>query len=496
MAVGNQRAWIGVDLGTQSVRALAVAEDGAPLGVASRPLHSTRDGARHEQDPSSWWSTAADALAEVSAGLATGTEVGGVAVDATSGTIAVLERDGRFAGAGIMYDDTRGARYVEEAQQAGGELWQRLAYHIQPSWALPTLVHLARSGELSGGRRMVHQGDVVNRALVGHEVPTDSSQALKSGVDLTTLTWPTDVFARLAVDPAVLPGVVLPGTALGVVCVAAAERTGIPVGTPVLAGTTDGCAAQLGAGALAPGQWISVLGTTLVVKGVSTELLHDETGAVYSHRAPHDHLWLPGGASSTGAGILNQLLPGADLDALAGRAGGLRTVPLCYPLTGTGERFPFVAPQAYGFLGIGPLIAGDAAETFSAVAHGVAFVERLCYDLLDLTGADVTGSVALTGGGARNTWWNQLRCDVLGVPVVLPTSAEPALGAAVLAASSEFGVLDAAAALVRVSATLEPQTGDDLADSYFALVNALAEHGWVGPALASHAHGRAHGAVA
>jgi len=483
-----------VDLGTQSVRALAVAADGTPLGVASHPLHSSRDGARHEQDPGSWWAAAADALTELNAGLPAPTEVGGIAVDATSGTIAVLERDRRFGGPGIMYDDARGAEHVPAAQQAGGELWERLAYRIQPSWALPTLVHLARAGQLSGGRTVVHQGDVVNRALVGHEVATDSSQALKSGVDLTTLNWPREVFDRLGVDAAVLPEVVLPGTLLGRVCVAAAERTGLAAGTPVLAGTTDGCAAQLGAGALAPGQWNSVLGTTLVVKGVSTELLHDQTGAVYSHRAPHEQLWLPGGASSTGAGVLNELLPGADLNALSGQAAAIDPGLLCYPLAGTGERFPFVAPEATGFIGGGPLTGTDPAALFWAVAHGVAFIERLCYDLLDLAGADVTGSVAFTGGGARNAWWNQLRCNVLGVPVLLPTSAEPALGAAVLAASSELGVREAAAALVRLSATLDPQPGEERVGPYLRLVDELASRDWVGAPLAAHAHRRADGA--
>ena len=83
---------------------------------------------------------------------------------------------------------------------------------------------------------------------------------------------------------------------------------------------TDGCAAQLAAGALEVGEWNSVLGTTLALKGVSASLPHDPTGAVYSHRAPHGDLWLPGGASSTGAGAVRALFPDADLDALTAAA--------------------------------------------------------------------------------------------------------------------------------------------------------------------------------
>src|SRR4029079_6142435 len=99
------------------------------------------------------------------------------------------------------------------------------------------------------------------------------------------------------------------GTHLGNVWAAAAAETSIPEGTPIFAGMTDGCSAQLGAGAVRVGSWNSVLGTTLVLKGVAPELLKDPLGVVYSHRSPDGH-WLPGGASSVGAGVLAQQFPG------------------------------------------------------------------------------------------------------------------------------------------------------------------------------------------
>ena len=59
--------WVGVDLGTQSVRTVAVGSTGTVLSAAARPLTSSRDGNRHEQDPHEWWAKAADALARWSA---------------------------------------------------------------------------------------------------------------------------------------------------------------------------------------------------------------------------------------------------------------------------------------------------------------------------------------------------------------------------------------------------------------------------------------------
>jgi sugar (pentulose or hexulose) kinase len=475
--------WIGIDLGTQSVRALAVDSGGNVVARSSRPLHGKRDGVRHEQDPASWWSLTADALAEISSTV-DGHRVGAVAVCATSGTVLLTGLDGTPRTPGLMYDDARAGELAGQAQAAGAELWQDLGYRMQPTWALPKLLWWRDEGLLGDDVRLAHQPDVVASGLTGHPVASDSSHALKSGYDLVSGRWPVDVLDRLKVDPASLPPVVLPGTVLGEVCAAAAARTGLPRGTPVVAGMTDGCAAQLGAGSLELGEWNSVLGTTLTLKGVSATLLHDPAGAVYSHRAPFGDLWLPGGASSTGAGAVRALFDSADLDALTAKAAHVRDVPLCYPLVGHGERFPFVAPDARGFFGAGPLaaVADDPARLFAAVCTGVAHIERLSFDVLQAAGADVSGPISFTGGATRNRWWNQLRCDLLGVPVRLPENPEPALGMAVLAAGAADGDIPGAARrLVRIRETLEPRPARtaELTPAYLSFVDYLTERGWL-----------------
>ena len=504
----GEDAWIGIDLGTQGVRGLVVDDDGQVLAVAERPLSShigEIDGRRtHEQDPEQWWSATAEVLAEMVGALRQqdrpGPRIAGIACDSTSGSFLLADPSGRPLTAGLMYDDARGAGELHDVRAAGHALWQRLGLSVQGSWALPRMVWLARQGRWPSNARLLHQGDLVVERLVGHPVATDTSQALKSGVDLQSLAWPDEVLAALDLPIQSLPSVVLPGSPLGVVSRAVAELTGVAAGTPVFAGCTDGCAAQLGAGAVAPGQWNAVLGTTLVLKGVTEELLHDPTGAVYSHRSP-DGGWWPGGASSTGAAAVRDLFARADLAALTEAAArvDLADVPVVYPLTSRGERFPFVAPSAEGFaLGDGraptPLArlsaVRDDATAFAAVALGVASIERLCVDLLDLSGAPVE-SVAMTGGGARNLWWTQLRCDLLGVPVQLPERAESALGAAVLAAGGRGpgGLAGAAGRLVRQRTVLEPDAGRaaQLLAAHVALVEALSSRGWLDERLTQHA---------
>ncbi|KPC81854.1 MULTISPECIES: FGGY-family carbohydrate kinase [Streptomyces] len=487
--------WLGIDLGTQGVRAVAVTSDGRLLGTGSSPLTSHRRGERHEQDPQQWWSAVCSAVGQTCAAGADPRRIRAVAVDATSGTVTLTDRHGRCVTPGLMYDDGRATVEAEQVNALGEEQWAKAGYRrMQRSWGLPKLRWMLDRypHAVADGWRLAHQNDVINRRLVGHDVPTDTSNALKSGADAATVTWPEQVFAELAIPTGVLPGLVVPGTVVGEVCAGAAAECGLVPGIPVVAGMTDGCAAQLGSGATAVGSWNSVLGTTLVLKGVTEDLLHDPSGIVYSHRSPSGH-WLPGGASSTGAGLVAREFAGAGLDRLTDEAAPLLPTGLLrYPLVSPGERFPFVAPDAVAFSSREP---AGRAEDFAALMQGVAYLERLCFDYLDLLGAPTDGTVVLTGGATRNPVWNQLRADVLRRPLSLPLHAQPALGMAVLAASSCGGAggLDrAAAAIVRPGRVLEPRSVHRSAhqEGYARLLDLLVQRGWLSETVSAHARER------
>jgi sugar (pentulose or hexulose) kinase len=288
--VDEGAGWLGIDLGTQSVRVLLVTADGTVLGSGSAPLTGRRDGVRHEQDPLRWWAALCTASRAALGSAPPDLPVGGLAVCGTSGTVLLTDGCGRPVSPALMYDDGRAKAEAVRAREAG------LA--VQDTWALPKALWLL--GEYGGGSlRLAHQPDLIVSRLTGEPPPADSSHALKTGYDLDGDRWPEAALDGLGVPDSLLPSVVRPGTRLGEVSSAAADATGIPTGTPVLAGMTDGCAAQIASGALRPGSWNSVLGTTLVLKGAARDPVRDPTGVVYNHRAP-DGTWLPGGASSPG----------------------------------------------------------------------------------------------------------------------------------------------------------------------------------------------------
>jgi D-ribulokinase len=482
--------WVGLDLGTQSARALVVSASGRVAGSASRPLASRRDGARHEQDPAAWWDALAGACRAALDGVAA-ERVEGVATCATSGTILLVDRSGAPLTPALMYDDTRADAQAQRVAAAG----HALGHRVGAAWGLPKLLWLLEHDPPPArGARLTHQPDVVIRRLVGHDVATDASHALKSGYDVRRGRWPADLLDTLGVPVQLLPEVVPAGARLGAVCARAAAATAIPAGTPVFAGMTDGCAAQLAAGALRDGAWNSVLGTTLVLKGVSPRRIRDPNGVLYCHRSP-DGGWLPGGASSSGAGVLSERFPGRDLDELGRRAQAHeRDAPLAYPLLARGERFPFHAPQARAFIVGEP---GGEAQHFAALLQGLAYVERLCLDYVSLLGAPVEGELSLTGGATRSRYWCQLRADVLARAVRLPEQAESAFGMTVLAAAATRGLAcaDVAAEMCRTREILEPRTDrvERFREPYVRLVDELERRGWLESEVAGHARSRAGG---
>ena len=472
----------GVDVATANVRAMVVDATGAVLAEASAALPQpvTPRAGWVEQDPRAWWPAVASALGRATEALGgLSRSIVAVAVCATSGTVMVLDADGKAAGPALLYSDQRATQEAAIAQTAGEARWRRLGLHIQPSFGLPKAGWLCR--EHPDAARMAHVSDVVVGRLIGRSAPTDWSHALKSGYDPDRREWATEALEALGIRGELMPEVLQPTESAGEVTATAAAETGLPVGCQVRLGMTDACASQLGAGASEPGQFVSVLGSTLAIKGVSRDLVVDPAGAVYSHRHP-DGWWMPGGASSTGAGILEHEFAGRDLRQLDDRAA--RRGPadvVTYPLAGRGERFPFSVPDAEGFWLGEP---ADQVEKYRATLEGVAFVERLALERLVSLGCDIRPPISLAGGGSRSAVWNGIRAKVLGHPVVAKPTATTALGACILAAAETIHPdLAAATRCMSVSGTeVDPDDGSDarvLEDSYNRFVTALTQRGWL-----------------
>ena len=457
----------GVDVATADVR-VTVADGRGQVragGRAELPAPVRPRPGWSEQDARGWWPAVVAAMGRATADLGTARDaIVAVAVSATSGTVVLADADGEPRGPALLYDDRRAGDASPPAMARWGWL-------------------LADVDDRSEVRFAWHASDLVVARLVGGPPPTDWSTAHKSGYDPVARRWPDAALEALGVPSRLLPEVRPPTAPAGTVCPEAAEATGLPAGCQVRLGMTDASAAQIAAGADRPGRFVSVVGTTLVVKGATQHLVEDPSGAVYSHRHP-DGWWLPGGASNTGGAALSAGFAGADLGDLDRRAADHGPAGcVTYPLTGTGERFPFVAPDATGFW-LGSADGDD--ERYRATLEGVAFVERLGYDHLAGLGATAEPPLASAGGGTRSRVWTAIRATVLGREMAVPACPETAFGACVLAAAGTLhpDLTAAGAAMVRTVASVEPveHEGEALEESYHRLVGELRQRGWVGEA--------------
>ncbi|MFC7341426.1 FGGY-family carbohydrate kinase [Saccharopolyspora griseoalba] len=467
----------GVDIATANARVQVHDPAGNLLAAASRALPPPeRSGPRSEQDANSWWPAVRDCLAACTEQLGPrSAEITALAISATSGTVVAVDRDGRPLGPALMYDDRRAEEEASTARRAGEARWRRTGMVPTAGSGLARIGRLVR--DHPDAELVCHTPDVVARELVGHPVPTDTSHALKSGYDATAEEWAEEALAALRVPTSSLPHVVRPTAVLGAVSTVAAAATGLPVGCEVRAGMTDGCAGQLACGAVDLGRFVTVLGTTMVLKGVAEQPVHDPAGAVYSHLHP-DGGWLPGGAANIGGSALADRPPGelADLDAAALARGPANVVD--YPLRGRGERFPFQAPEAEAFrLGT----PADRVEEHRARLEGIAFCERLALERLSELGAAAEGAIRTAGGGARSREWCAIRAAVLGRPVLRLQGAGTALGAALLAASGTVhpDLSAAAKAMVPAAELVDPRPDERLEDNYRRFCDELRGRGWL-----------------
>ncbi|MFN5453613.1 FGGY-family carbohydrate kinase, partial [Bradyrhizobium sp.] len=351
--------FVGIDVGTSGVRACAVDARGDIQGAAAMALAAPRQsGNALDQDPELWWQAATAAISKLGEIIDLGA-VARIASDGTSGTLLLIDADGRPRSPGLMYND---ARATHEAKRIAAVAPPESGAHGASS-ALAKLLHLMAS--TSGARHAVHQADWIAGRLAGRHGVSDENNALKLGYDPVRRCWP-QWLDQLGIPPDLLPTILVPGTPFAEIDPAVARRLGLSSSARIVAGTTDGVAAFIATGAETPGDAVTSLGTTLVVKLVATQPIFAADQGVYSHRLGDK--WLAGGASNSGGAALLAHFSTEDMD---------RMTPLLrpddptgldyYPLPKPGERFPIADPA------LAPRIAPRPAEDhrfFQALLEG------------------------------------------------------------------------------------------------------------------------------
>jgi hypothetical protein len=416
--------FLGIDVGTGGVRACAIDERGAIQGIASAALPAPRQaGDAIDQDPELWWHAVTAAILKLGE-MVDLAHVERIAVDGTSGTLLLIDAAGQPRSLGLMYND---ARATEESARIAKVAPAESGAHGRSS-ALAKLLHLLHQRDSSDARHAVHQADWIAGRLADCHGTSDENNALKLGYDPLTRRWPSWL-EPLGVPCEFLPKVLVPGTSFAEIDPNVAKTLGLPRSARIVAGTTDGVAAFIATRADQPGDAVTSLGTTLVVKLLAARPIFAADQGVYSHRL--GERWLAGGASNTGGAALLMHFTTEQMERLTRQLKPQRRTGLdYYPLPRIGERFPIADPNLAAR--VSPRPAEDGVF-FQGLLEGIASVEALAYQQLALLGAPPLQRVITIGGGARNEAWTLIRQRTLGVPVTVAGQTEACYGAALLA---------------------------------------------------------------
>ena len=407
--------FLGLDFGTTGARAMLIDDQNQIVAQA----HCTYD----IRDCFSWLRALQWLCASLPANLRQ--RISNIAIDGTSSTLLLCDASNTPLASPILYNDACATEQLGliAAHAPNGHTVR------SATSSLAKLLYLRQRHSHPATGYCSDQASWLAAMLTGRPGVSDYHNALKLGYDVEALAWPAWMKA-LGVE-AFLPEVLVPGTMLGQLTPEVAHKLDLPKSCVVRAGTTDSIAAFIASGAYTPGAAVTSLGSTLVVKLLSTQRVEDARYGVYSHR--FGDLWLAGGASNSGGAALRQYFDDMDLAALSQQIDPSQDSGLdYYPLPSRGERFPINNPE---------MVPRTAPRPKSDVAflhgllEGIARIEARAYALLAELGATPVTQVLTAGGGSKNSAWAAMRQRLLGVPVQAASQDAAAYGAALLAKS-------------------------------------------------------------
>jgi sugar (pentulose or hexulose) kinase len=457
---------LGIDVGTSSLKAVLFDEGLRPLASARREYPTRYPGpACAEQDPEDWDRALCDATRELLE--RTGTRparIAAVGIAGMSSLALPVDGAGTPLRPAMIWLDRR-ARAQAERGRAGFEARQVAVSgnRCDPSCFAPKVAWIREHEPAVYARAaaFLHCNAFLVQRLTGAFTMDVSEAGLSLVCDIRSGGYSDELVRAWGLDPRKLPGVAGCTAIAGRVTPAAAARTGLAAGTPVIAGAMDNVAATVGLGLRDDGDGYIAAGTVVNVGVMSDRPATGGVGLVY-HAGVEDRWLLNGGADAAGAGMpwLRAVLDDTDVSALSALGAGVTDgdQPLVFlPYLG-GQRAPLWNDAAAGvLLGITP--ATERRHLARAVMEGVALAARHVFEQL---GARRPVRTALTGGITHSRAWTQLMADATGLRLAVCDQAEVStVGAAALAGVGVglHRTAQEAAARVPKGAAIEPDPG-------------------------------------
>jgi FGGY-family pentulose kinase len=502
-ALAKEPLVLGLDVGTQSLRAALVDLEGRTVAFGVAPIETTYPRPTWaEQDPGQWWAAARAAVqSSLAQAGAAAEQVIAIGLDCTACTVLACNQQGTPLRPALLWMDQRSYREADAISATGDRVLRYVSGKVSPEWMLPKALWLKNNEPevYRRAERIVECTDWMMYRLTGQWTLSLNHVAVKWNYARPDGGWPVALMKAVGLEDllAKWPERIVPlGKGEARLDAAAALDLGLNAGTPVAQGGVDAYLGMLGLGATSAGD-------VAVIVGSSTCHLAQSRGGVFGSGAAGCYpdatveglYTIEAGQTATGS-ILDwyrRHFAGRE-QAEAERRGvnvyqvldeTAATVPpgadgLVVRDDWQGNRSPYKNPLARGAIA-GLSLAHGPGHVFRALYEATACGTRHILEDAAAHGLDVE-RVFLGGGGARSAVWLQIHADILKKPVHLTRESEScALGSAMTAAVAAGAYRDfdeAARAMVAIEKVVEPKAEnahayDDLFARYIDLYDRL-----------------------
>lgn len=459
--------YIGIDLGTSSVKGLLMSETLEVISTYSQDYPNNVDSRGwSEQNPEDWYERSIIVLKKLIA--ESEDNVAAISFSGQMHGMVTLDSDDNVIRPAILWNDQRTVKeckYLNE--NIGSEFLIENTGNIALTGYTDPKVLWMKSNEPELFNRIdkvMLPKDYLSYMLSG-VFATDYSDA--SGtlyLDVRNKKWSKPMLDILGLDESNVPKLYNSYDKIGVVCDEIKKLLGIDYDIDIVIGGGDQAVGSVGTGTVNNGDVNISLGTSGVVFAAMNDYIHDSAGTLHTFCDATGKYHKMGVALNSGGSMnwwTSNILHSKQFTEMEVEMNKLDPAEKLYYLPYLiGERSPINDPEIRGsFLGLS-LHHTDAHLT-RAIIEGVSFSIRQMYD-----GMQVAGDPAfkITGGGANNKLWVQIIADVIGKPINLINSSEgPAFGAAILAYSAHTGsdVSDVSSSAVKVVETIYPSNDSE-----------------------------------
>ena len=437
--------FLGIDLGTQSLKAMLLDSDRGILNIQQEPYDIViPELGWAEELPEHWWEALKRSLARmkqdcpmVFSAIETigfsGQMHGMVALDGANAPVYPA----------IIWVDQRSHKQVEEIERAlPPEILARSLHNrVFTGFGFPSLLWLKEEQPdvFRKVRKICAPKDYLRLRLIGGAPETDTSDASSmNGFDFERRDWNFELLSRFGLDSALFPSCHEATEPAGTVTRQAAEETGLPEGAAVVYGSGDLPAVGMGCGMYKEGMAVVNIGTGATYSCYSDGDIFDPELRMQEFCNAVNRAYILCGAILSGGLSLNWLknkvldIPDyAEVNRLAGEVPAGSDGLVFLPYLG-GERAPHMDMNASGlFFGLRHM--HGRGHFCRAVMEGVTFALKDCDRLMEQNGIR-NHTIIASGGGAKSRFWLQLQADILDKEIVVTASEEEAcLGACIIA---------------------------------------------------------------